>query len=219
MMPLARFRPRRPLLQLLSLAAIGTCLASCSSGPIERYYRLDSAVMPGSASPDTPVAVSDSPGRASGSEREIRLIVVAIPESIDRPQLVMQRGPNELQLLEFDRWAEPLRGGIARILRQDLGREFPGAWIVPDGRAGGDGAVTIVVSVEAMEADAGEASIDVRWRLDSRSRDAGVAQHLELHRTTPGAMPAAAVAAWSAELAQLAQAIARSVREFPADPQ
>jgi uncharacterized lipoprotein YmbA len=218
---LSRFRPCRPLLRLLSFAAIGAWLASCSSGPIERYYRLDSAVMPGPASPDTsvPVTVPDGPGRASVSEREIRLIVVAIPETIDRPQLVVQRGSHEVQLLEFDRWAEPVRSGIARTLAQGLGREFPGAWIVPDGRAGGDAAVTITVRIEAMEADAGEARIDARWRLAAGSRAAGLAQHRELRRATSGPMPSAAVAAWSAELAELAQAIARSVRELPADPQ
>jgi uncharacterized lipoprotein YmbA len=215
MMPLARFRPCRQLLRLFLLAVTGANLACCSSAPIERYYRLDSGLMPGEGSPD-PSAPATVP---AGPERDIRLVVVAVPEIIDRPQLVLQRGPNELQLLEFDRWAEPVRSGIARTLAQGLGREFPRAWIVPDGRAGGDAAITITVRIDAMEADAGEARIDARWRLAAGGRAAGVAQHRELRRPTPGAMPAAAVAAWSAELAQLAQAIAQSVRELPADPQ
>ncbi len=45
---------------------------------------------------------------------------VAIPVYLDRSELVTRVGPNELRLARAARWAEPLREGLVRTLRQDL---------------------------------------------------------------------------------------------------
>jgi len=45
---------------------------------------------------------------------------VSIPTVVDRPQIVVSIGPNQVRLEEFDRWALPLQNNIARVIAENL---------------------------------------------------------------------------------------------------
>ena len=45
---------------------------------------------------------------------------VAIPEVLDRPQIVVRTSPNKLKIDEFHRWAEPLKDSFGRVLADNL---------------------------------------------------------------------------------------------------
>ncbi|MDH5769179.1 MAG: PqiC family protein, partial [Nitrospirota bacterium] len=45
---------------------------------------------------------------------------VEIPDYLDRPQIVIKSGRNELKFAEFDRWAGSLRENIASVLAENL---------------------------------------------------------------------------------------------------
>jgi hypothetical protein len=45
---------------------------------------------------------------------------VALPEYLNRSQIVSRQGENQLQLAEFDRWAEPLGKNFTRVLVLNL---------------------------------------------------------------------------------------------------
>lgn len=45
---------------------------------------------------------------------------IAIPAFLDRPQMVTQVAPNEINLSEFNRWGEPFQDGITRVFRENL---------------------------------------------------------------------------------------------------
>jgi uncharacterized lipoprotein YmbA len=45
---------------------------------------------------------------------------MAIPETIDRPQIVTRSGPNRLRVDEFHRWAGSLREDFLRVLSANL---------------------------------------------------------------------------------------------------
>ena len=45
---------------------------------------------------------------------------VTIPGYADRPQFVVQAGPNRVELKEFERWATPLDEAVARVVAGDL---------------------------------------------------------------------------------------------------
>lgn len=45
---------------------------------------------------------------------------ISFPSHLDRSQLVLRTGPNELYLRENDKWAEPLAETTRRVLMQDL---------------------------------------------------------------------------------------------------
>ncbi len=68
---------------------------------------------------DVERAVSPPSGSYAGS-----LVVdpVSLPELVDRPQFVVQGERGRVMILEQQRWAEPLRSGVARLMAAQLGR-------------------------------------------------------------------------------------------------
>jgi uncharacterized lipoprotein YmbA len=92
----------RPSLLLLAV------LSGCASAPPERFYALSSAV-PGAAGP----AVAG---------RSVVVGPAVVPDMVDRPQLVTMRPPNMVSILDQQRWAEPLRAGVPRVVAEDLGQ-------------------------------------------------------------------------------------------------
>jgi len=50
---------------------------------------------------------------------------VTIPEAVDRPQLVVRRNSVQLVALEQERWAEPLREAIPRVLSDAIAGKLP----------------------------------------------------------------------------------------------
>jgi hypothetical protein len=82
-------------------------VAACGTTAPTRFYTLSS--LPGSAEsprPAHPLAIGIGP--------------VDLPAYLDRPEIVTRRGPNELELSEFHRWAEPLGDNVTRVLVEDL---------------------------------------------------------------------------------------------------
>ena len=89
-------------------------VGACGNPPRERFYTLDA--------PEPPVAADGAPSIAVGP--------VSVPELVDRPQLVVRLGANQVALEEQARWAEPLRGAIARVVAANLATAL-GARVVP----------------------------------------------------------------------------------------
>jgi uncharacterized lipoprotein YmbA len=45
---------------------------------------------------------------------------VEIPEYLDRPQIIIRAEDHVIRLAEFDRWAEPLKENLTRVLAENL---------------------------------------------------------------------------------------------------
>ena len=45
---------------------------------------------------------------------------VSVPAAVDRPQIVVTVGPNQVRLDEFNRWDAPLQNTIARVVAENL---------------------------------------------------------------------------------------------------
>ena len=50
----------------------------------------------------------------------IDIVAVTIIELVDRPQLVIKLSPNQVQILEQQRWAQPLKNEIGRVVAKNL---------------------------------------------------------------------------------------------------
>jgi uncharacterized lipoprotein YmbA len=87
-----------------SLVVLGGCLGGGS--PPSRFYLL------------SPLPALESAPAASGVA--IGVGPVAIPEYLNRGQIVTRTGENQLELAEFDRWAEPLQKNLSRVLVMNL---------------------------------------------------------------------------------------------------
>lgn len=95
-----------PAVGLVALT-LAVLLAGCGSSPSARLYLL--AAEPAALSPS---ATQDGPIVLVGP--------VELPVYLDRPQIVTRVTPNEIELAEFHRWAEPLKVNLPSVLRDNL---------------------------------------------------------------------------------------------------
>lgn len=140
----------------LALLAVGVALAGagCSRSPNANFYTLEATASNGAAViPPGPVGVSVGP--------------VTLPESVDRPQLVVRVAPYRVEVLEMQRWAEPLKSAIPRVISRDLRRLLGWGQVssyLERARTGTD--IHVVLDIERFEALPGEAVvIDAAWRV------------------------------------------------------
>ena len=128
-------------------------LTGCAGSESVRYYVL-------SATPAGPngVAVRDIP---------VGVGPVEFPEYLDRPQIVTRTSQNELNVADFDRWAESLKDNTIRVLAENLATLLPSQRVVtyPWKRATPvDYQVTVQVS-RFDRLEQGESVLAVRWRV------------------------------------------------------
>ena len=144
---------------LLLVAAI---LAACGGAPVhESFYTLSlpasgGAAMPSSASP----AIFVGP--------------VSVPEAVDRTQMVLRTGANEVEISEQYRWAEPLKNAIPRVIGETLSREL-GTSRVLTSRSAAALPVDYRVAIEVQRFDssfADGATVDALWTISAKDGSA-----------------------------------------------
>ena len=62
--------------------------------------------------------------QAASSAYSIAVGPITLPEVVDRPQIVLRAGPNEVTFVELHRWAGPLKSEIPRIIADNLAAEL-----------------------------------------------------------------------------------------------
>lgn len=98
---------RNFLLSMLLLWLI-SALTACSRSPRVNFYTLESGVITESAANST-------------NNQGVIIGPVTLPDLVDRPQIVLRVAANQVEILEEQRWAEPLKSGIPRFIADDLG--------------------------------------------------------------------------------------------------
>ena len=146
---------RRPatLAMLLAAAALA---AGCASSPPSRFYTL-AATAPPAATPST-LFVAVGP--------------VTVPSVVDRPEFVVNAGPNELRLDEFNRWAAPLQDSVSRAIAENLGAILgtPRVILFPQQLAT-DPEYRVAVEVRTFESTPGAGTaLDAVWTI-RRAKD------------------------------------------------
>jgi uncharacterized lipoprotein YmbA len=146
----------------LSLAFLLVFLGGClASSPPSRFYLLSPLSSPESL-----------PG--TRSESALGVGPVALPEYLNRTQIVTRAGEHQLQLAEFDRWAEPLARSFTRVLVMNLSTLLATDRIAlhPWNRST---PIDYQVIVDVARFDAGEdgtASLLARWSIvDGAARE------------------------------------------------
>ncbi len=145
---------RRWLRHVGSLAGL-LVLLSCGSSPRPTFYTLF----------DGGQFVS-----ARGQSVRIAVMPTALPELVDRPQLVVRRADQRVQVLEQRRWAEPLRQEISRLLAGDLAHRLGSALVValPDDVQALDPDFRLFLDVQRLDATREQLALDVVWRIVPR---------------------------------------------------
>jgi uncharacterized protein len=207
-------RRRSPLIHDLHgktvAVVLGVCLLAgggCASSRMAKFYTLSPMNAPG------------EPSRTVQAEQGIAVAVgpVAIPDYLDRPQMVTRSGPNEHKLAEFERWAGSLEADVSRVLVENLS-----TLLSPDNvaviRWGGDAypfpaEYRVGVDVTRFEGTLGESvTLAAQWSV-SREEDKKILSVREsiVKEPVEGQDYDALVEAMSRSLAALSREIAGAI--------
>jgi hypothetical protein len=106
-------------------AGLIAALTACAASPPPRLYVLSSLSSPGTEQRQMALAAGQEPGSGAPAARRptapiIGVTPVTVAQYLDRSEIIVRRSPNELQILESDRWAEPIAATATRALVENL---------------------------------------------------------------------------------------------------
>jgi len=143
------------LISHVVLSAFLVLAAACASTPESRLYTLGgAATLP---APPSSLSVVVGP--------------VSVPDVVDRPEIVVSTGPNQVRLEEFNRWASPLPDQIARAVAENLVSLLGTSHVTLSSQTlGANAQYRAVIEVQKFESAPGEAAtLDAVWSV-SRTR-------------------------------------------------
>ena len=187
-------RRRTPIAAFSMVAALA---AGCASTP-SRFYTLSAAGGPAKSSSDISVAVGP----------------VTVPAVVDRPQIVVNTGANQVRLEEFNRWAAPLQNNIARVVADNLVLMLgtPRA-ISAVQTLSADTDYRTAIEVQNFQSVPGEAAIlDAVWTVRRTKDGKAETGRTTVRETVEDKSYDALAAAHSRAVARLSQDIANAVR-------
>jgi uncharacterized lipoprotein YmbA len=100
---------KRARIGLAAVSFMSAVLLGCASSPPTHFYTLSAGAL-----------VSGGSADKSAAEYRVSVDPVTLPETVDRPQLVVRVGANQIVLVEEHRWAGPLKGEIRRVIAENL---------------------------------------------------------------------------------------------------
>jgi uncharacterized protein len=181
-------------------------LTGCGSSPRETYYTLSAVGAMNSAAPGS---VESTYSVAVGP--------ITLPEVVERPQLVLRVGPNEVTLVELHRWAGPLKSEIPRIIAENLAAYLDVKRVAAYPQSAGDNAdYRVLVDVQRFDSTLGESvTIDALWTIKRVSDGVMRTGRSSVKESSSGGSYDAVVAAHSRALATISREIAEAIRSFP----
>ena len=175
------------------MVALALSLGACGTTLKERFYTLDA--------PEPPAAADGAPS--------VAVVSVTVPDLVDRPQIVVRAGPNQVGMSEQARWAEPLRSAIARVVAANLAIALGGR-VAP--QRTGDADYRITIDVQRFESTPGDGVlIDAAWSVAPKSGERRVGRSVAREKVR-GADYEVLAAAHGAALAAISREIAAAIR-------
>jgi uncharacterized lipoprotein YmbA len=145
----------------------------------------------------------------------IGVFPVAMPDYLDRPQIVTRVSENEIKLDEFSRWAESLKENFYTVLVENLSTLLNSEKIVKTAQ-NLEIPVALLVGVEVVQFDGalgGDVVLNVKWGLFAeRGKKLLLAKRSSFKEPTGAATYEALVTAQSRAVAALSREIAEGIR-------
>lgn len=179
-------------------------LSGCGSAPPEHFYTLEPSA-----------ALTAADGRPAYS---VSVGAVTLPEAVDRAQMVVRMGSNQVNQIEDRRWAESLRFAIPRVVSDDLGRYLPSAAVSVRSDAAVESTIKYRVAIDILRFESRLSdgiTLAARWRIQGPGQIARSAAAEFTEAAGPGDYDALA-AAHGRALARLSQDIAKALRALEA---
>jgi len=183
-------------LVLATLLVAALQMTGCASSPPARFYTI------------TPIASPTAPS----STLLVAIGPVTVPAVVDRPEVVITAGPNELQLDDFNRWAEPLQNAISHAIAENLVALLgtPRVVLFPQQLATAPD-YRIAVEVRTFESQPGTAAtLDAVWTIRRMKDGKTQTGRTSARENAAGAGYAALAAAHSRAVARLSQDLAEA---------
>lgn len=159
------------------LAAV--CLASCSSPPPPRLYLLNATAPPTASRQAVQIAAqggsgsSQPAGRTDAGPAPVLGVAVTVPAYLDRREIMLRSGPNEVKALEDGKWADDLPVVATRAMTDDLGALLPSRRVVAlPARQPVDGELRVEFSSFDIRTD-GSTLLAGRWTLAEDGKERG----------------------------------------------
>lgn len=190
--------------RLAALSVVISLLVGCGSSPRETFYTLSAG-----ASSETAAAA------ATKSAPSVAVGPVTLPEVVDRPQFVVHLAANRVAILEQQRWAEPLKSAIPRVIGENLGHLLGTSKVssypqVPVGEPD----FRVHVDIQRFEtAPGGPVTVDTNWTVRRGTDEPRAGQSL-VRESAGGESYEAVAGAFSRALLTVSHAIAEAIRAY-----
>jgi uncharacterized lipoprotein YmbA len=195
------------LLLRIALGVSLMVLGGCAGTQPTRFYVLTSL-----SRSDAKRAVAVGQGVAIG------IRPVALPRYLDRPQIVTRASRNQLDIADFDQWAEPLKDSIANVIAENLSILIPtdSIAVFPWNRST-PVLYQLAVEVTRFEGNAGGDSLLIaRWSVIGEKGRKVVVSRKSSFREPVGAKDyKAVVSAMNKTLDDLSREIAEAIKGLP----
>lgn len=195
----------RRLAAITTLCTLAAALAAgCGSTPPSRFYTLNGT----------------APAAATSSTVSVAVGPVTVPGAVDRPQIVVNTGANQVGLDEFNRWAAPLQDNISRAVAENLAALLgaPRVTQFPQ-TVSADADYRVSVEVQRFESTLGEsAMLDAVWSVRRAKDGKSETGRTRVREPVPQNGYDALVAAHSRAVGRLSQDIADAVRTLDRTP-
>jgi uncharacterized lipoprotein YmbA len=186
------------LADIAILCAFACLTAGCGSTPASRFYTLSAVPTPATTSSNLSVAVGP----------------VSVPAIVDRPEIVVGVGANEVRLEEFNRWAAPLQEDLSRVIAENLAAMLgtPGVTLSHQ-TSSADADYHVAIEVQRFESAPGKsATLHAVWIVRRAKDDKAQTGRTSVRETVQDNSYDALAAAHSRAAARLSEDIADAVR-------
>ena len=173
-------------------------LAGCGRSPQTTFYTL------------TPLVADVSAPRAVGPS--ITIASVTLPELIDRPQLVVPDAGARVAILESQRWAEPLKSAIPRLLADNIARLMNSDRVsaYPQ-HASLNADYRLFVDIQRFELSGSTVIVDALWEIRSAKGAKPLTGRSKMVEPIGSTDYEAVVAGYSRAMANMSREIAQSL--------
>ena len=189
-------------------SVLSTMLAGCGTSAEPHFYTLSTA---------EPIL----PHKTDASLKGLRIVVgpVTIPQTVDRPELVIRISANEVALAEQHRWAQPLRDEIARGIVENLEQLLPGSQVVSyPYLASREVDYRVLLDFQRFDSILGQTvTVDALWSISDGAGGGDTVSGRSLKQEpTRGPSYQALVAAHTSALARMSAEIAETIKKASA---
>jgi len=182
----------------------GLVLATGCASPPSRFYTLSST--PATATPASGPAILVGP--------------VSIPAVVDRPEIVVTIGNNEVWLDEFNRWASPLADNISIAVVENLIATLATPRVALSAQTTAfEVDFSVAIEVQRFESvPGGSALVDALWRVRRAKDGASASGRSTVRENVTDRGYDALAAAHSRAVARLSQDVADAIRTLASSP-